>query len=82
MTTKDQVTEKLHKSSEEKERGLRAQLAEIQSKTKQRMQDLVTQVEQLQTEAARRVLEVQGLTEALAALTHENNENKVSIFIF
>jgi chaperonin cofactor prefoldin len=78
LSAKDETIMRLNKTGEEKERTLRAQLAELQSKSKQRVADLTSQVEQLQGEVARRMLEAEKLTEALSSVTKANEENKVT----
>ena len=67
----------MSRSTDDRERTLRTQLSELQAKSKHRMADLTSQVEQLLAEVSRRMLEVEGLTESLSALTKTNNENKV-----
>lgn len=77
LTAKDEAIQKLRLSTEDKERTLRAQLADLQAKSKGRVGDLTSQVEQLQAEAARRLMEIEKLTDALSSVTKANEENKV-----
>ena len=79
LTAKDETIMKMSKSTEEREKLLRTQLSDLQAKSKHRIADLTSQVEQLQSEVARRMMETEGLTESLSALTRTNNENKVKI---
>ena len=79
LTSKDETINKMSRSTEDRERTLRTQLAELQSKSKQRVGDLVGQVEQLQAEVAKRMLEVEGLAESHSLLTKTNEENKASL---
>lgn len=78
ITTKDETISKMSRSTDDKERTLRSQLADLQAKSKHRIGDLTSQVEQLQAEVSRRMLEAEGLTVSLSALTKTNNENKVT----
>jgi hypothetical protein len=77
ITTKDETISKMSRSTDDKERTLRSQLTDLQAKSKHRIGDLTSQVEQLQAEVSRRMLEAEGLTVSLSALTKTNNENKV-----
>lgn len=77
LTSKDETLQKMSRTAEDKEKTLRAQLAELQSKSKHRVGDLGSQVEQLQAEVARRMVEVERLNESLSAITKTNEENKV-----
>lgn len=79
LTSKDETIAKMSRSTDDKERTLRSQLADLQAKTKHRVADLSSQVEQLQTEVARRMLESEKLAESLSLLTKTNDENKAGL---
>ena len=80
LTSKDETLQKMSKTTEDKEKTLRGQLAELQTKSKHRIGDLTSQVEQLEAEVARRMVEVERLSESLSAVTKTNEENKVLIY--
>jgi hypothetical protein len=77
LTSKDETIQRLSRTAEDKEKTLRAQLVDLQGKSKHRLGDLGSQVEQLQAEVARRMLESERLAESLSAVTKANDENKV-----
>jgi chaperonin cofactor prefoldin len=79
LTSKDETIQRLSRTAEDKEKTLRAQLADLQGKSKHRLGDLGSQVEQLQAEVARRMLESERLAESLSAVTKANDENKVPV---
>lgn len=79
IATKDETLSKLQRSSDEKERALRAQLSNSESTSRQRVIELTTHIDKLQSELTQRTIETENLKEALSVATKADEQNKVLV---
>ena len=79
VASQDESITKLKASSDEREKLLRTQLHDLQLKSKERINELTLQIDQLQTEMTRKTSELDKLTTSLQAINKLKDEHKITL---
>ena len=79
VSSQDESIAKLKTSSDDKEKLLRTQLQDIQVKSKDRINELTSQIDQLQIELTRKSTEFEKVTNLLQVANKLNQDQKSTL---